>query len=139
MEMTQLAPNLFVGEQITEEDLGELAREGFTDVVCNRPDGEHPGSAVSSKMNEVAKGLGLAFHYHPITPGEPFAGEAENLAGVVAQPGAKVFAYCRSGMRATKAWSLAPGKPNRGSPVGLPKQIRDCAERAALNHSKLNE
>ena len=116
MEMTQLAPNLFVGAQIAEEDLAELADEGFTDVVCNRPDAEHPGNAVSSNMNEVAKGLGLAFHYHPITPGEPFAAEAENLAGVVAQPGAKVFAYCRSGMRATNAWSLAQVNRTEGRP-----------------------
>lgn len=107
MEMTQLAPNLFVGAQIAEEDLAELADEGFTDVVCNRPDAEHPGSAMSSNMTEVAKGFGLAFHYHPIAPGEPFSEEADELAGIVAQPNAKVFAYCRSGMRATNAWSLA--------------------------------
>ena len=107
MEMTQLAPNLFGGAQIVEEDLAELADEGFTDVVCNRPDAEHPGSAVSSKMDEVAKGFGIEFHYHPIMPGQPFADEAEQLARVVEQPNSKVFAYCRSGMRATNAWSLA--------------------------------
>ena len=107
MDITQLAPNLFVGAQITEDDLAALASEGYTDVVCNRPDAEHPGSARSSKMAGIAKSLGLAFHYHPITPGEPFADEAEQLARVVEQPNAKVFAYCRSGMRATNAWSLA--------------------------------
>ena len=116
MDMTQLAPNLFVGAQIAEQDLAELADEGFTDVVCNRPDAEHPGNAVSSKMNEVAKGLGLAFHYCPITVGEPFAMEAEKLAGVVEQPGAKVFAYCRSGVRATKAWSFAQANRAGGRP-----------------------
>ena len=113
MEMTQLAPNFFVGAQIAEGDLAEFASEGFTDVVCNRPDAEHPGSAVSSKMDEVAKGLGIAFHYHPIMLGEPFADQAEQLAQVVEQPNAKVFAYCRSGMRATNAWSLA--QTNRAS------------------------
>ena len=107
MEMTQLAPNLFVGAQITKDDLAALASEGFTDVVCNRPDAEHPGSAVSSKMAGIAKNLGLAFHYHPITPGEPFAEEADKLSAVVARPKAKVFAYCRSGMRASNAWALA--------------------------------
>ena len=58
MEMTQVAPNLFVGAQISEEDLAELAGEGFTDVVCNRPDAEHPGSAMASKLTEAAMGLG---------------------------------------------------------------------------------
>ncbi|MEE2944757.1 MAG: TIGR01244 family sulfur transferase [Pseudomonadota bacterium] len=107
MEVTQLAPNLFVGAQIAEDDLAELADAGFTDVVCNRPDAEHPGGSASSNMTEAATELGLAFHYHPITPGVPLAEEAEKLAQVVEKPGAKVFAYCRSGMRTTNAWSLA--------------------------------
>lgn len=116
MEMTQLAPNLFVGAQISEDDLSELAVEGFTDVVCNRPDVEHPGSAPSSRMAEIAKGLGLSFHYHPITPGESFAEEASTLASVVAKPKAKVFAYCRSGTRSSNAWSLAQANQGGGHP-----------------------
>ena len=116
MEMTQLAPNLFVCAQIAEEDLSKLACEGFTDVVCNRPDDEHPGNAPSSRMADVAKGLGLAFHYLPIMPGEPFAAEADALSKVVARPGAKVLAYCRSGMRASNAWSLARANQGESRP-----------------------
>ena len=107
MDMTQLAPNLFVGPQIAEEDLAILAGKGFTDVVCNRPDSEHRGDAPSSRMATISKSLGLAFHYHPITPGEPFAEEAEKLSSLVARPNAKVFAYCRSGTRASNAWAFA--------------------------------
>ena len=107
MEKTKLAPNLFVGPQISEADLADLAREGFTDVVCTRPDAEHPESAPWPSMADAASEFGLAFHYHPITPGEPFAAEAEALSKVVARPGAMVLAYCRSGTRATNAWSLA--------------------------------
>ncbi|KNG93896.1 hypothetical protein ATO11_10580 [Pseudaestuariivita atlantica] len=106
MDMIQIAPNLSVGPQITEDDLSDLAQAGFTDIVCNRPDEEHPEDTPSTQMAVTAEGLGMAFHYHPITPGEPFAEEAEKLARVVARPGAKVFAYCRSGARATNAWLL---------------------------------
>lgn len=107
MDMTQLSPKLFFGPQIAEEDFLLLSRERFTDVVCNRPDEEVPESAVSWKLAEVAKNLGVVFHYLPIKPGEPFATEAEALAKIVARPGAKVFAYCRSGTRASNAWSFA--------------------------------
>ena len=107
MEIAQLAPNLFVGAQIAEEDLVALAREGFTDIVCNRPDAEHPETASSASMAQIAKGLGIAFHYLPIIPGEPFPEQARRLAAVVAEPAAKVFAYCRSGARAANAWALA--------------------------------
>ncbi len=59
MKMTQLTQDLFVGPQIEEEDLSFLASQGFTDVVCNRPDAEHPESSPSSKMADVAKDLGM--------------------------------------------------------------------------------
>ena len=52
MDMTQLTPKLFVGPQIADHDLHALARDGFTDIVCNRPDAEHPECAPSSGMAE---------------------------------------------------------------------------------------
>ncbi|MBT8458583.1 MAG: TIGR01244 family phosphatase [Boseongicola sp.] len=137
--MTQLAQNLFVGAQIEEEDLSGLADEGFTDVVCNRPDAEHPGSAPSSRMADTARSLGLAFHYHPITPGEPFAEEADSLSAVVARPSAKVFAYCRSGKRASDAWALAMSNRARGHQQAQLNECEHGAERAILIKPLLNE
>ena len=116
MEMTQLAPNLFVSGQIAENDLADLAGAGFTDVVCNRPDAEHPESAPSASMAEAAKALGLAFHYLPIAPGAPFADEAEAVSQIVAGPGAKVLAYCRSGARSSNVWTLAQALQASGPP-----------------------
>ncbi|WP_050927555.1 TIGR01244 family sulfur transferase [Aestuariivita boseongensis] len=106
MERTQLAENLYVGSQIAETDLAALKQDGFTDVICNRPDEEHPGEAASAEMQKIATNLGLAFHYQPIAPGEPFARQASFLKRIVTQPGKKVFAYCRSGARSTNAWNL---------------------------------
>ena len=106
MDMNQLAPNLFVGAQMTERDLITLAKAGFTDVVCNRPDAEHPDGATSDKMARAAAKQGLTFHYLPIIPGEDYEAEAAQLTSLVAHPKAKVFAYCRSGMRAANAHSL---------------------------------
>ena len=107
MDIRPLSPAYAVSPQIAVEDIPAIVEAGYKTIICNRPDAEHDRSAASSKMAAAAKGLGLAFHYQPIKPGEPYVAEAEKLAGVVAQPGAKVFAYCRSGMRASNAWSLA--------------------------------
>lgn len=107
MNYTKLAPNFFAGPQIEAADLEILVSQGFTDVVCNRPDREHPHGAVSEVMSNAAERLGLKFHYHPITPGEPFVEQAEHLAQIASQPDAKIFAYCRSGARTSNAWSLA--------------------------------
>jgi sulfide:quinone oxidoreductase len=107
MEMTQLAPNLFVAAQIARDDLAILARDGFTDVVCNRPDAEHPEDPDAAAMAETASGLQLRFHYQPIVHGEPFLTQAQALKALVAQPEKKVLAYCRSGARSTRSWDLA--------------------------------
>ena len=107
MEITHLSPNLAVGAQIGQGDLKDLARAGFTDIVCNRPDLEHPEDPDASVMEDTAKELGLAFHYLPIAPSEAYDLQAQNLARLTTRPGAKVFAYCRSGARSTRAWALA--------------------------------
>ena len=107
MNITELAPGFSVGPQIETDDLNELAREGFTDIVCNRPDEEHPDGPVSTQMADRAAALGLAFHYLPIVHGEPFTAQAQRLAELTGRPGAKVFAYCRSGARSANAWTLS--------------------------------
>lgn len=106
MEQKQLTPALTVGPQISKADLATLARDGFTDVVCNRPDAEHDGPG-SILMAAEAKALGLGFHYLPITPGAPIEDEARALLRLTARPGSKVFAYCRSGARAEAAFAAA--------------------------------
>lgn len=105
--MTQLASNLFVAAQIAERDLATLAKEGFTDVVCNRPDEEHPEDPNAQAMADTAADLRMTFHYLPIRHGEPFQSQAQNLKELVAQPGSKVLAYCRSGARSANAWDFA--------------------------------
>ena len=107
MEIKQLTPNLVVGAQIRAEDLRTLAEKGFTDIVCNRPDEEHPEDPSSLIMEELASRLGMAFHYLPITPNAVFDRQARRLAELTATPDAKVFAYCRSGARSTNAWTYA--------------------------------
>ena len=107
MQVSQIAENLFVCGQITEAHLALLADEGFTHVICHRPDAEHPEDAPSASMGREAGRLGMAFHYNPIVPGEPFANQAQQLAAITAKPDAKVLAYCRSGARAANAWALA--------------------------------
>ena len=116
MDMTQLAPNLFAGGQIARDDLEFLARKGFTDVVCNRPDAEHPEDPGFQAMAAFASDLGLSFHYLPIVPGEPFEEQARGLSRLVLRQGSKVFAYCRSGARTTSSWALAQAEMANGIP-----------------------
>ena len=107
MHVTYMTPDFAVAPQICTQDLQWLAHEGFTDIVCNRPDAEHPEDAQSPELKVIAKGLGMRFHYLPIAPGEPFDVTAREIGRLTSRPGAKVLAYCRSGARSTAAWTLA--------------------------------
>ena len=42
MPIFKLTESLSVAAQITPQDIPNLAEQGFTAVVCNRPDGEVP-------------------------------------------------------------------------------------------------
>jgi protein tyrosine phosphatase (PTP) superfamily phosphohydrolase (DUF442 family) len=49
MDIVQIGPSVFATGQITTELMKDLAQAGFTDIVCHRPDAEHP-QGPSSKM-----------------------------------------------------------------------------------------
>ena len=102
-----LSVTMSVGPQIELEDLRSIAEAGYTDVVCNRPDAEHLDGAVSRLVARAAADLGLRFHYLPIEPTQTPQTQSEALADILAQANTRVFAYCRSGARAEKAYLLA--------------------------------
>lgn len=107
MEKHQLAQNVFIGPQISGDDLICLRNEGFTDVICNRPDEEHSEGMTAQKLGEIAARLGLSYHYHPVAMGSAFDAAAEKLGAISARPNTKVFAYCRTGARSSKIWELS--------------------------------
>lgn len=111
MEMIRLSPPVFASGQITPGDLAELAATGFTDVVCHRPDSEHPEGHTSAQIAQEARLHDLNLHYLPIVLGEPFAEQAAGLARVASTPASKVLVYCKSGALAARAWEL--GHPSR--------------------------
>lgn len=107
MELTCLSDAFWVSAQISEDDLTQLAQEGYTDVICYRPDDEHPDGPVSARMAQACDALGLCFHHHPIVPGDAFDGQAQDLTRLLSKPDVKICAYCRTGARATNAFTLA--------------------------------
>jgi uncharacterized protein (TIGR01244 family) len=103
----KLDDSISVAGQIAPEDIAEAARQGFTFVINNRPDGEQPGQPSSAQMEAAARGAGLGYAAIPIT----HAGFSEDQVTAMGQalgdaPG-PVLAFCRSGTRSTFAWALA--------------------------------
>lgn len=107
MDIRTLTPTFAVAPQITPEDCAALAAEGFTDLICNRPDPEIGPEIGSDAMRAAAEAAGLTFHLNPVHNG---AMTVENVVqqGAVAEAAAgKVLAYCRSGTRSCIVWALS--------------------------------
>jgi sulfide:quinone oxidoreductase len=107
MELKVIDESLAVAPQMQPEELAAIAAQGFTAVICNRPDGEEPGQPPLDAMRAAAQEAGLAFHHIPVSGGV-FPPAAVAAFGAIRRgtPG-KVLAYCRTGTRAASLDALA--------------------------------
>lgn len=107
----RLNDSVYASEQLSLEDIEEAAREGFSLLINNRPDGEAEDQPAGADVARAAGQAGIAYIAIPVGHSgfsEPqVAAMADALAQAEAEPGAKVLAYCRSGTRSTFLWALA--------------------------------
>lgn len=107
MELRVIDDSLAVAAQMQPEELAALAEQGFTAVICDRPDGEEPGQPPLDAMRAAAQEAGLAFHHIPVAGGI-FPPAAIAAFGAIRRgTSGKVLAYCRTGTRAVTLDALA--------------------------------
>ena len=106
MDTKELTTGLSVGEQITPDDLQTLADAGFRSVICNRPDGESPDQPTFAQISTAAKAINIEAKYLPVVPGKISSQDAENFSNALLELPNPTFAYCRTGFRSKKLWSL---------------------------------
>lgn len=92
--------------QITVADVAEAARQGFTLIINNRPDGEAADQTPAAVIEAAAKAAGLDYVHIPIVGGPSPAQVAQVEASLKGAKG-PVLAYCRSGTRSINAWAMA--------------------------------
>ncbi len=106
MDIRQITPTYAVSPQIAAEDVANIAAEGFTTIICNRPDAEVPPSHQATVIAAAAQAAGLTFVEIPVTH------QGLNMDMVDAQRAAieaatgPTLAYCASGTRSSIVWSL---------------------------------
>ena len=106
MSMKKLSDQFYVGPLIEIDDVEDIQISGIKSVICLRPDGEGPGQPAFEALKTQATSLGLAAHYLPIVPGQISNAQIAEFADMVTKSPSPIFAYCRSGMRATALWAL---------------------------------
>jgi uncharacterized protein (TIGR01244 family) len=110
MKIVQLTDTVSVSEQITPQDIEEIASAGFKVVVNNRPDGESPEQPASEEIARAAQAAGLSYYYLPITAGNFPGPDVGIMASLLDNTDEPVFAFCRTGTRCTNLWVATRGE-----------------------------
>jgi uncharacterized protein (TIGR01244 family) len=112
-DFRRVTDRISVSPQITVADIDEAARQGFRQVINNRPDGEAPDQPPSQTIEAAAAAAGLAYAHIPVRGG-PTPEQAQTMARLVDQASGPTLAFCRSGTRSIVTWSL--GQALAGAP-----------------------
>lgn len=105
MEYRQISDDFSVAPQITPEEVADIKKAGFKSVICNRPDNEQPGQPAAESVRAAVEAAGLEFRHVPVVSGQMTMANVEDMAKVLAELPAPVFAYCRSGTRCTNLYA----------------------------------
>ena len=104
MPIFKLSESLSVAAQITPQDVPNIAAQGFTTVVCNRPDGEVPDQASMDEIEAACNAAGLLFVRYPVYAMNFPGADLDGLGELFDDPSQSVLAYCRTGTRCANLW-----------------------------------
>ena len=103
----QLDDRTLVSGQIAPYEVAELAQQGVTVLVNNRPDFEEPGQPLAGDIEEAAAAAGIEYRFVPIIRGIGPADVECMQEAIRAAGDGKLLAFCRSGTRSALTLALA--------------------------------
>ncbi len=106
MTIKTLAPDFSVAPQLTLQDIGLAAAQGFRSLIINRPDGEGDNQPDHQSVSDAAARNGLEIRYIPITPGQISDSDIETFKTALLDLPAPTLGYCRTGTRSASLWAL---------------------------------
>lgn len=107
MDIRTISPDLSVSPQVTPQDVGVAASQGFRAIIINRPDGEGDDQPSRAEIEEAAKRHGLDVRYVPVESGNITEGDVAAFAAAMNDMPAPALAYCRTGTRSASLWALS--------------------------------
>jgi len=113
--LSSLDDRVSVAGQVRPADMADLAQQGFTAVVNNRPDGEAMfGQPPTAEIRRAAEAAGLVFLDLPFSGPNATPDQVRAFSHLMATTEGPVLVYCKSGMRSAFLWGtalLAAGAP----------------------------
>ena len=120
-----LSDSVSASPQITVADVERAKAQGFTQIICNRPDGESPDQTNAADIEAAAAAAGLGFTHIPVGSGGFSMPQVDAMQAAITEASGKVLAYCRSGTRSTFLWALARAKAG-DNPSGIAARAADA-------------
>ena len=105
--INSLTDEISVSSQIAPSDVADIAAQGYRSIICNRPDGEGADQPTFAEIEKLARQLGIATAYLPVSTGKVSDSDAQAFKSALGELPKPVLAYCRSGTRCATLWSLA--------------------------------
>ena len=128
MQITQLDALNYVGPQISVADMQDLKLLKIRTVIVARPEGETADQPTISALRIAADALGITVHQIPVVSGNISDDDVRAYGAITSAAGHPVFAYCRSGMRATSLWALSAAEQGQS-----PDEILRTAKAAGFD------
>jgi sulfide:quinone oxidoreductase len=108
MKIVRLSDDFSAAAQITASDVQEVAGLGFKTIINNRPDLEGgPLQPLGAEIENAAHALGLAYIAYPVQSGGVTPEISHKFTEVLNSCPAPILAYCASGNRASKLYTLS--------------------------------
>ena len=107
MDIKTIAPDLSVSSQITAQDVGIAASQGFRSVIINRPNGESADQPDRTEIEGAARRHGMEVSYVPVVSGKVTDADVEAFDKALHELPAPALAYCRTGTRSATLWALS--------------------------------
>ncbi|MBL6696982.1 MAG: TIGR01244 family sulfur transferase [Proteobacteria bacterium] len=123
MPIFQLTETLSVAAQVTPQDIPNIAAQGFSTVVCNRPDGEVPDQASMDAIEAACNDANVLFVRYPVDALNFPGPDLEGLGELFDDAGQRVLAYCRTGTRCANLWVATRSEEERQAAIQVAREI----------------
>lgn len=123
MSLFTLSDTLSVSAQITVEDVSILREQGFTVIVCNRPDGEAPDQPTMDDIEAASVAAGMLFIRYPVNAMDFPGPDLPGLGALFDDPAQRVLAYCRTGTRCANLWIASRDEAGLSDAVAVSRGI----------------
>ena len=107
MELKRVNQEFFVSDQISQQDIAEIAAKGIRTIICNRPDGEGADQPNIIEIQEAAIQHGIQLEYLPVVSGRVTDEQAVEFKELYQKSQKPLLAFCRSGTRSITLWALS--------------------------------